>query len=83
MQCVDFRDGPEMLSLLQDLNATLYEFKSHESIENIFIMDQLKNRLKQRQISNASVCDCHNDNRLSTVSTVVMHLNCLLWVMTG
>ncbi|KAG7167963.1 F-box/LRR-repeat protein 5-like [Homarus americanus] len=55
MQCVDFRDGPEVLSLLQDLNSTLYEFKSHESIENIFIMDQLKNRLKQRQIINSAV----------------------------
>lgn len=69
MQCVDFRDGREVLSLLQDLNATLHEFKSHESIENIFIMDELKNRLKQRQISNAAVCDCHNDNRLSNVIT--------------
>ncbi|XP_042223723.1 F-box/LRR-repeat protein 5-like isoform X2 [Homarus americanus] len=71
MQCVDFRDGPEVLSLLQDLNSTLYEFKSHESIENIFIMDQLKNRLKQRQIINSAVCDCHNDNRLADVVQLV------------
>ncbi|KAG0710924.1 F-box/LRR-repeat protein 5 [Chionoecetes opilio] len=69
MRCVDFRDGPEVVSLLKDLDTTLCEFKSHESIENIFIMDQLKNRLKQRQISNAAVCDCHNDNQLSDVGT--------------
>ncbi|XP_071517199.1 F-box/LRR-repeat protein 5-like isoform X1 [Panulirus ornatus] len=71
MQCVDFRDGPEVLSLLQDLDTTLYEFKSHESIENIFIMDELKNRLKQRQILNTAVCDCHNDNRLSDIVQLV------------
>ncbi|MPD03160.1 hypothetical protein E2C01_098784 [Portunus trituberculatus] len=67
MSCVDFRDVPEVVSLLQDLDTTLWEFKSHESIENIFIMDQLKNRLKQHQISNTAVCDCHNDNQLSDV----------------
>lgn len=72
MQCVDFRDGSEVVSLLQDLDLTLYEFKSHESIENIFIMDQLKNRLKQHQIQNTAVCDCHNDNRLSDVSCIYL-----------
>ncbi|XP_045618391.1 F-box/LRR-repeat protein 5 isoform X2 [Procambarus clarkii] len=71
MQCVDFRDGSEVISLLQDLTNTLYEFKSHESIENIFIMDQLKNRLKQRKIFNTAVCDCHNDNRLGNVVQLV------------
>ncbi|KAK8723607.1 hypothetical protein OTU49_011461 [Cherax quadricarinatus] len=71
MQCVDFRDGSEVISLLQDLTNTLYEFKSHESIENIFIMDQLKNRLKQRKIINAAICDCHNDNRLADVVQLV------------
>ncbi|ROT66834.1 F-box/LRR-repeat protein 5 [Penaeus vannamei] len=71
MQCVDFRDGSEVVSLLQDLDLTLYEFKSHESIENIFIMDQLKNRLKQHQIQNTAVCDCHNDNRLSDMVRLV------------
>lgn len=71
MQCVDFRDGREVVSLLKDLDTTLCEFKSHESIENIFIMDQLKNRLKQRQISNTAVCECHNDNQLSDVVQLV------------
>ncbi|KAK3857539.1 hypothetical protein Pcinc_036210 [Petrolisthes cinctipes] len=71
MQCVDFRDGPEVVSLLRGLDSTLREFKSHESIENIFIMDQLKNRLKQRQITNTAVCDCHGDNRLADVVQVL------------
>ncbi|KAK4299223.1 hypothetical protein Pmani_028485 [Petrolisthes manimaculis] len=71
MQCVDFRDGPEVVSLLRGLDFTLREFKSHESIENIFIMDQLKNRLKQRQITNTAVCDCHGDNRLADVVQVL------------
>lgn len=81
MQCVDFRDGPEVLSLLHDLDTTLYEFKSHESIENIFIMDELKNRLKQRQIFNTAVCNCHNDNRLSEVSNC--YLNTHYFVTKG
>ena len=68
MQRVDFRDGIQVKSLLQDLNMTLSEFKSHESIENIYIMDELKNRLKQHQIQNKAVCDCHNDSRLQDVS---------------
>ncbi|XP_066956915.1 F-box/LRR-repeat protein 5-like [Macrobrachium rosenbergii] len=71
VQCLNFRDGREVISLLHDLGTTLYEFKSHESIENIFIMDQLKNRLKQRQIYNSAVCDCHNDNRLADVLQLV------------
>uniref|UniRef100_A0A0P4W836 F-box domain-containing protein n=1 Tax=Scylla olivacea TaxID=85551 RepID=A0A0P4W836_SCYOL len=71
MSCVDFRDVPEVVTLLQDLDTTLREFKSHESIENIFIMDQLRNRLKQHQISNTAVCDCHNDNQLSDVVQLV------------
>ncbi|KAK7086648.1 hypothetical protein SK128_020103 [Halocaridina rubra] len=71
VQCINFRDGREVVSLLHDLGTTLYEFKSHESIENIFIMDQLKNRLKQHQIHNSAVCDCHNDNRLADVLHLV------------
>ncbi|XP_068215394.1 F-box/LRR-repeat protein 5-like [Palaemon carinicauda] len=71
VQCLNFRDGREVFSLLHDLGTTLYEFKSHESIENIFIMDQLKNRLKQRKIHNTAVCDCHNDNRLADVLQLV------------
>ncbi|CAL4138088.1 unnamed protein product, partial [Meganyctiphanes norvegica] len=65
MQCVDFHDVGAVICLLAELHAIVDEFKSHESIENLFIMEELRNRLKQRHIYNSAVCNCHNDNRLT------------------
>jgi F-box/leucine-rich repeat protein 5 len=35
------------------------EFKTHEAIENRFIMKKLKNKLKGLSIQNTAVCNCH------------------------
>ena len=37
--------------LLQDVYSAMWELKSHEYIENTFIMDRLKARLQARRVS--------------------------------
>ena len=45
-------DSPESLEfLLQEVYSAMWELKSHEYIENTFIMDRLKARLQARRVS--------------------------------
>jgi len=64
---IDFGiDGSLKLSLI-DLIKTFCELKSHEYIENRFIVEQLNERLKQLNVPNQVTCNCHSDSCLTEV----------------
>ncbi|XP_055947771.1 F-box/LRR-repeat protein 5-like isoform X1 [Argiope bruennichi] len=67
----DFTNYAALKSLLHDLHHTFCEFKSHEQIENKYIMKKLKKRLKLLSIHDAAVCNCHSDNKLSDMLALV------------
>ncbi|XP_054713378.1 F-box/LRR-repeat protein 5-like [Uloborus diversus] len=71
LTCTDFKDYAAVESLLHDLHDTFCEFKSHEQIENKYIMRKLKKRLKSLSIHDAAVCNCHSDNQLSDMLALV------------
>ncbi|KFM78401.1 F-box/LRR-repeat protein 5, partial [Stegodyphus mimosarum] len=71
LTCTDFSDYVALESLLHDLHHTFCEFKSHEQIENKYIMRKLKKRLKSLSIHDAAVCNCHSDNKLSDMLALV------------
>ncbi|CAL1291664.1 unnamed protein product [Larinioides sclopetarius] len=71
LTCTDFTDYAALESLLHDLHHTFCEFKSHEQIENKYIMKKLKKRLKLLSIHDAAVCNCHSDNKLSDMLALV------------
>jgi len=56
---------------LQAVYEAMWEVKSHEYIENHFIMDRLKARLQKRQVYNELVCNCHEDSMLLEVIGLV------------
>ncbi|KAG8196333.1 hypothetical protein JTE90_013818 [Oedothorax gibbosus] len=69
--CTDFSDYVSLDSLLRELHHTFCEFKSHEQIENRYIMRKLKKRLKLLSIQDAAVCNCHSDNKLQEMLSLV------------
>ncbi|GFN88863.1 F-box/lrr-repeat protein 5, partial [Plakobranchus ocellatus] len=68
----DFRDEMHLMSLLQNLNNVFNELKAHERIENIFIMRELRSKLRAASISDPAVCNCHSDNRLTEMQDLVL-----------
>ena len=56
---------------MQAVYEAMWELKSHEYIENHFIMDTLKARLQSRQVFNEAVCNCHEDSMLLEVIGLV------------
>lgn len=71
LSCTDFSDGVALESLLHSLHHTFREFKCHEYIENKLIMRKLKGRLMSLSVQDATVCNCHSDNRLSDILDLV------------
>ena len=67
MDKTDFCSNGSLEALLENLARTFYEFKSHEHIENQFIMEQLRQRLKMVDATSQAVCNCHKDSRLAEV----------------
>ncbi|XP_074644838.1 F-box/LRR-repeat protein 5-like [Tubulanus polymorphus] len=61
----------ELQMLLQNLSNTFNEFKRHEKIENEYIMSRLQSKLRALSIHNTAVCNCHKDNRLSDILSLV------------
>lgn len=61
----NFSSPCELMLLLQQLNTTFREFKVHESIENKYIMQKLKEKLQRLSITNKAVCNCHKDHKLT------------------
>ncbi|XP_078061912.1 F-box/LRR-repeat protein 5-like isoform X1 [Mustelus asterias] len=61
----NFSNSRDFQSLLTSLYATFTEFKSHEQIENEYIMDELQQRLRALSVCNSSVSNIHSDNKLS------------------
>jgi len=57
--------------LLQEVYLVMWEFKSHEFIENTFIMEKLKAKLRAQQVYNKLVCNCHNDSELYNIIVLV------------
>lgn len=52
------------------LEKTFHEFKTHELIENKYIMERLKQRLKMVNVTSQSVCNCHEDSQVVRVSKI-------------
>eukprot|EP00094_Tigriopus_californicus_P002281 TCALIF_02202-PA protein Name:"Similar to Fbxl5 F-box/LRR-repeat protein 5 (Mus musculus)" AED:0.08 eAED:0.08 QI:0/0/0/1/1/1/3/0/526 len=65
------RDTESLETLLQEVYEAMWEMKSHEYIENHFIMDRLKARLQAKQVYNQLVCNCHEDSKLLGVIRLV------------
>lgn len=68
----NFRDAVCMTNMLENLLHTFNEFKMHEQIENHFIMKRLKEKMNALHIRDAKVCNCHSDNRLTEMLTLVL-----------
>jgi len=68
LSAADFRNNEALETLLPLLEKTFSEFKTHEHIENQFIMERLKQRLKIMNVTCHAVCNCHKDNDLVEVS---------------
>lgn len=64
-------DVHELEPSLQAIYEAMWEMKSHEYIENHYIMDQLKQRLQSRRVYNEVVCNCHEDSKLLDVIALV------------
>ncbi|XP_069101137.1 F-box/LRR-repeat protein 5-like [Argopecten irradians] len=62
---INFTNVGHLTSLLENLCNTFREFHNHEQVENQFIMNKLKEKLKCLSIKNHAVCNCHSDNRLT------------------
>ncbi len=67
LSTADFRSNGALEHLLPLLENTFTEFKSHEHIENQYILEQLKQRLKLVNVTSTSVCNCHGDSKLVEV----------------
>ena len=65
LQTTNFSNVVDVQLLLDTLFRTFVEFKSHEQIENRFIMRKLKTKLKERSIKNTAVCNCHKVRQCS------------------
>ena len=68
----NFQDADRMGQVLERLCHTFHAFKAHEQIENHFIMKRLKEKLSALDITDAAVCNCHNDNRLTEMLCMVL-----------
>jgi len=64
-------DVDELEPSLQAIYEAMWEMKTHEYIENHYIMDQLKQRLQSRRVYNEVVCNCHEDSKLLDVIALV------------
>lgn len=75
----DFANNDQLFKLLTSLQGVFNEFKSHEEIENKFIMTKLKSKLKALAIHNSAVCNCHTKDEftplLDLVDTGYLHVN--------
>ena len=61
-----------MTVVLEKLCHTFHVFKAHEQIENRFIMCRLKEKMLALDITDAAVCNCHSDNRLADMMSMVL-----------
>ncbi|CAM1313975.1 FBXL5 (predicted) [Pycnogonum litorale] len=77
----NFNDADAVHMLSHNLFDTFCEFKLHEQIENEYIVRKLHLRLLDLSISNSTVCNCHDDNRLSEMLHLVTngYLNSDAW----
>ncbi|XP_037076857.1 F-box/LRR-repeat protein 5-like [Pollicipes pollicipes] len=65
LSATDFSSSRAVAALLSSLLVTFREFRCHEQIENQLIVGRLKRRLSVRSAHHATVCSCHEDNRLT------------------
>ena len=72
VSATNFSDAGHMTSVLEKLCHTFHVFKTHEQIENRFIMRRLKEKLIALDITDAAVCNCHSDNRLTEMISMVL-----------
>jgi len=69
-------DLQEREKILETVYAIMWELKTHELIENVFIMDKLKERLSALQIYNQLVCNCHEDSSVLQILDLVESIHC-------
>jgi len=70
-EAAEFSDVHELEPSLQAIYEAMWELKTHEYIENHYIMDTLKQRLHSRRVYNELVCNCHEDSKLLDVIALV------------
>lgn len=75
----DFANSDALFGLLTNLKGVFKEFKSHEEIENEFIMKKLKSKLTALAIHNTAVCNCHKEDEFTPLFDLVdsgyLHIN--------
>ncbi|CAB4057109.1 FBXL5 [Lepeophtheirus salmonis] len=69
----DFTSG-DVGGILQRIYVSMWELKSHEYIEDTYILNRLKDRLQARRVYNKVVCNCHEDSKLLNVIDLVEKL---------
>lgn len=67
----NFADVHHMTSLLENLVNAFQVFRAHEQIENKYIMKKLKAKLNALSIRSSAVCNCHSDNKLTEMLTLL------------
>jgi len=65
----------EREEILQNVYAIMWELKTHEIIENVYIMNKLKERLAALQIYNQLVCNCHEDSTVLQIIDLVERIH--------
>jgi len=71
LTATNFSDVSKFTTLLELLIKTFNEFVAHEQIENQFIMKKLKTKLRSLSIQNTAVCNCHKDNSLNDMLSLL------------
>lgn len=71
LTATNFTNVSHLTALLENLIKTFQEFIAHEQIENRFIMKKLKNKLRSLSIQNTAVCNCHKDNKISDMLSLL------------
>jgi len=61
----------EREGILQSVYWRMWELKTHEIIENVFIMNKLQERLRILEVYNQRVCNCHEDSSLLSILDLV------------
>ncbi|XP_023324232.1 F-box/LRR-repeat protein 5 [Eurytemora carolleeae] len=68
-------NSKERDEILQSVYLTMWELKTHEIIENMYIMNKLRDRLDTLKVYNKVVCNCHEDSSLLNIIELVEYLH--------
>ena len=76
----DLSDLDTLLEVVSELHSTLLEFRRHEAIENVLILDRLKQRIRQNHKQPPPhLGHCHDDDALPKVCFVYSFVKRIDW----